>query len=50
MTIDLFETESPSTTIKESETEGYMLFENFNKDDQMLINDENHLIMPKVII
>ena len=50
LTIDLFETESPSTTIKESETEGYMLFANFNKDDQMFINDENHLIMPKVII
>ena len=50
--IDLLETESPSTTIKESEKEkesrSCMIFENFNKDDQ--IHKENQLIMPKIII
>ena len=54
LTIDLFETESPSTTTKENEKENesgsYIIFENLNKDDQMHINDENQLIMPKVII
>ena len=50
--IDLLETESPSTTIKESEKEkesrSCMIFKNFNKDDQ--IHKENQLIMPKIII
>ena len=54
LTIDLIETESPATTIKESEKEnenrGYFLFENLNKDDQTYVNSESHLIMPRVII
>ena len=54
MTVELLETETPSTTIKESEkvkeSGSYIIFENINIDDQIHINDENQLIMPKVII